>query len=231
MRRNSCTVVVLASPAPGEVPAATARSMNVTLIRPEDPDGDAIQAAAAALQRAGRSTSLYALVAADPLAAVAVSWQAMWDVARPQGPDGFELAAAQALSARRAGRFELPDYYLVLAADTEPGGGEPGPDFDPIRRRPLFPGPDDRTSGSSTSRPSHTQRPNGRWLLTGTDQVRAGEELTRRRNYNPGSAGLASWASCSAWSPNQSPAAGSSVPHSGSNSDWAEMVVGHPGCV
>jgi len=103
--------------------------MNVTLIRPEDPGGDAIEAAAVALQRAGRSTSPYALVAADPLAAVAVSWQAMWDVARPQGPDGFELAAAQALSAWRAGRFELPDYYLVLATDTEPGRGEPGPDF------------------------------------------------------------------------------------------------------
>ncbi len=129
MRRNSCTVVVLASPAPGEVLAAIARSMNVTLIRPEDPDGDAIQLAAVALQRAGRATSPYALVAADPLAAVAVSWQAMWDVARPQGPDEFELAAAQALSAWRAGRFELPDYYLTLAADTGPGSGEPGPDF------------------------------------------------------------------------------------------------------
>ena len=35
MRRNSCTVVVLAGPVPGEVLAAVGRSMNVTLYRPE----------------------------------------------------------------------------------------------------------------------------------------------------------------------------------------------------
>ena len=52
---------------------------------------------------------------ADPLAAVAESWREMWDVSRPPGPAGFEQAAARALTAWRAGRFELPDYYLVLA--------------------------------------------------------------------------------------------------------------------
>jgi len=39
MRRNSCTVVVLAGPVPGEVLAAVGRSMNVTLYRPERPAG------------------------------------------------------------------------------------------------------------------------------------------------------------------------------------------------
>jgi len=71
MRRNSSTVVVLAGPAPGEVLAAADRSMNVTLIRPQEPadsGGDGIEAAAGALQRAGRATSPYALVPADPLA-------------------------------------------------------------------------------------------------------------------------------------------------------------------
>jgi hypothetical protein len=120
MRRNPSTVVVLAGSAPGEVLAAVGQSMNVTLIGPEDPaDGnrDAIAVAAAALQRAGRTTSPYALVLADPLAAVAAGWQAMWDVSRQEGPAEFELEAAKALAAWRTGQFELPDYYLVLAAD------------------------------------------------------------------------------------------------------------------
>ena len=69
-------------------------------------------------QRAGRATSPYALVAADPLAAVAASWRAMWDVSRQEGPAEFEQEAVQALAAWRAGRFELPNYYLVLATDT-----------------------------------------------------------------------------------------------------------------
>src|SRR5207245_115899 len=55
------------------------------------------------------------------------SWREMWDISRPEGPAGpagFEQEAVKALAARRAGRFELPDYYLVLAReDTE------GPDF------------------------------------------------------------------------------------------------------
>ena len=126
MRRNASTVVVLACPAPGEVLAALGRSMNVALIRPEEPEegADGLTAAAAALRRAGRATSPYALVPADPLAAVAVSWREMWDVAKQEGPAGFEQEAAKVLAAWRAGRFELPDYYLVLAReDTE------GPDF------------------------------------------------------------------------------------------------------
>jgi hypothetical protein len=129
VRRNSSTIVVLAGPAPAEVLAAVGRSMNVALYRPEappGPDGDGLAAAAEALQRAGRASSPYALVAADPLAAVAARWREMWDVARQPGPAAFEQEAAQALAAWRAGRFELPDYYLVLAPDEAAGSG---PDF------------------------------------------------------------------------------------------------------
>jgi len=133
MRRNGSTVVVLVGAAPGQVLAALDRSMNVALIRPADPaddDSDELQAAAEALQRAGRATSPYALVTADPLAAVAAGWRAMWDVSRPQGPAGFEQEAARALTAWRAGRFELPDYYLVLATALEAGeAGDQRPDF------------------------------------------------------------------------------------------------------
>jgi hypothetical protein len=131
MRHSACTVVVLAGPVPAEVLAAVGRSMNVALIQPENPaadDGDGMRAAADALRRAGRATSPYALVPADPLAAVAASWRAMWDVSRQPGPDLFEQDAARAVAAWRAGLFEWPDYYLVLA--TEPAGaGDHGPDF------------------------------------------------------------------------------------------------------
>jgi hypothetical protein len=131
MRHNASTVVVLVGPVPGEVLAAVGRSMNVALIRPEPPadsDGDEVEVAAGALRRAGRAASPYALVPADPLAAVAASWRAMWDVSRQQDPAGFEQEAARTLAAWRAGLFELPDYYLVLAADPGEDGGH-GPDF------------------------------------------------------------------------------------------------------
>ena len=123
MRRNASTVVVLVGPAPGEVLAALGRSMNVALIGPEEgTEGSA--AAVEALHRASRAASPYALVPADPLAAVAASWRAMWDVSKQEGPAAFEQETVNALAAWRAGRFELPDYYLVLAReDTE------GPDF------------------------------------------------------------------------------------------------------
>jgi hypothetical protein len=140
MRRNSSTLVVLAGTAsasttPAEVLAAVGRSMNVNLIRPGGPaggDDDVIGTAAEALSRAARSTAPYALVAADPLTAVAASWQAMWDVSRQPGPLEFEANASRALAAWRAGRFELPDYYLVLApAETPPAqDGDRGPDPD-----------------------------------------------------------------------------------------------------
>jgi hypothetical protein len=132
MRHNSCTVIVLASPAPPEVLATVGRSMNVTLVRPADPDGaadtDGLTAAAGALRRASSATSAYALVTADPLAAVAGGWQDMWDLVHPQGPARFEQEAATALAAWRAGQFELPDYYLVAASGHEPGHepGQPG---------------------------------------------------------------------------------------------------------
>ena len=139
MRRNASTVVVLPGPAPAEVLAAVGRSMNVALIRPPEPaddDGDGLAAAAGALQQAGRSSAAYALVPADPLAALAASWQAMWDVSRPEGPAGFEAEALKVLTAWRSGRFELPDYYLVLgpgpAGPPGPAGlvaGDQGPDF------------------------------------------------------------------------------------------------------
>jgi hypothetical protein len=139
MRRNPSTVVVLPGAVPAEVLAAASRSMNVALIRPddlEDPaaaDGGTLEAAAAALRQAGRSTSPYALVPADPLAAVAASWQAMWDVSRPEDAAGFEAEAVKVLAAWRSGRFELPDYYLVLGTGLDVAEARPDFYLGPLR--------------------------------------------------------------------------------------------------
>jgi hypothetical protein len=143
MRRNPSTVVVLAGQVPAEVLAAASRSMNVTLYRPEEPESPddtaggglaaaTLEASTAALQRAGRATAPYALVPADPLAAVAARWREMWDLSRQPGPAAFEQEAALALAAWQAGRFELPDYYLVLAAEASQPGGPAGDEATPI---------------------------------------------------------------------------------------------------
>jgi hypothetical protein len=130
VRHNPSTVVVLAGTTSSQLLAAVDRSMNVVLVRPAD-GADGIEAAAAALRRAAGISAPYVLVAADPLAAVAAEWSAMWDLASgPDGSDRFELSAGEALAAWRANQFELPDYYLVLTDKTGPsaGPGEPHPD-------------------------------------------------------------------------------------------------------
>jgi hypothetical protein len=146
VRHNPSTVVVLAGRPSEQVLAAVGRSLNVVLVRPEKPppgpgagtgsraggaeagwtEGTAgVEAAAGALRRAAGISAPYVLVTADPLGAVADAWQAMWQVtAEPRGSDEFELRAVEALAAWRAKRFELPDYYLVLAQDSHPGGDD-----------------------------------------------------------------------------------------------------------
>jgi hypothetical protein len=156
VRHNPSTVVVLAGRTTEQVLAAVSRSLNVVLVRAEQPPPDTgtgagLETAAGALRRAAGITAPYVLVAADPLSAVAAAWQAMWDVtAEPRGSDEFELRAAEALAAWRAKRFELPDYYLVLAEEAAPGGadgpgpsgaGEPRADFYLGPRRAVRPNP------------------------------------------------------------------------------------------
>ena len=132
VRRNPATVVVLAGQAAEELLDAVGRSMNVSLVRPAEP-GDELETAAGALRRAAGISSPYVLVAADPLAAVAAEWRAMWEIPREPsraaaGSEAFELRAAEALAAWRANQFELPDYYLMLAEQAAPGDEQP-PDF------------------------------------------------------------------------------------------------------
>ena len=124
-------MVALAGHASEGLLAAVGRSLNVVLVRPDD-SAEGLDAAAGALRRAAGISSAYVLVAADPLAAVAAEWRAMWEIRgrsrAAAGSESFELRAAEALAAWRAGQFELPDYYLVLAEQAGPAAEQP-PDF------------------------------------------------------------------------------------------------------
>jgi hypothetical protein len=139
VRHNPSTVVVLAGQPGEQLLAAVGRSLNVVLVRPEEPGADGLEAAAGALRRAGRISASYVLVTADPLTAVAAAWREMWTVgsgergAASDGSDEFELRAAEALGAWRTGQFELPDYYLALADNAGPAGDPPDFYLGPLR--------------------------------------------------------------------------------------------------
>jgi hypothetical protein len=128
MRRESSTVVSVVGEVQEGLLTELAQSPNVSVVRPRGEggggaDGDGLEAAVRALRQATGKASSYVLVPADPLAAVATQWRAMWDLSGgSQGAVAFEARAAEAVAAWRAGRFELPDYYLVLAPAAEGGG-------------------------------------------------------------------------------------------------------------
>jgi hypothetical protein len=135
MRRESSTVVVLVGAVGEELLASLGRSNNVSVARA--PGAEAGQpgaeesasarpgweTGALALREAARRVSAYVVVPDDPLADVAAAWRAMWDVADARGAAGFEERAADALTAWRDKRFELPDYYLVVAPVLDSGTG------------------------------------------------------------------------------------------------------------
>jgi hypothetical protein len=124
-------VVVLVGAVTEPLLAGLARSFNVSLVRPADQEQDSLTAAALALGEAARRSSPYVLVPADPLAEVAAEWAAMWDLtAGPGHAAAFEARAAEALAASRAGRFELPDYYVTVTRSASPGPGDSQPPGD-----------------------------------------------------------------------------------------------------
>jgi hypothetical protein len=132
MRHDSSTVVAVVGEVREPLLAAVSRFPNVTLARPPADEDDGIEAAAQALRKAAASAAPYVLVPADPLAGLMADWQAMWDVAQGQGAAAFEAKARETEAAWRAGRFELPDYYLVLArADAD--SAAPDPYLGPLR--------------------------------------------------------------------------------------------------
>jgi hypothetical protein len=132
MRRESSTVVVLIGETGEGLLSRLAASPNVSVVRAPAPrdgqpdDGESRQPGwepgALAMREAARRRSTYVIVPEDPLASVAVRWQAMWEVPAGQAAAaGFEEDAGDALAAWRGKQFELPDYYLVVApAHAEP---------------------------------------------------------------------------------------------------------------
>jgi hypothetical protein len=91
------------------------------------------EAGADAMREAARRRSTYVIVPEDPLADVAAQWRAMWQVASAApGAADFEAAAADALAAWRGKRFELPDYYLVIAPAVQ-DAAEPDLYLGPLR--------------------------------------------------------------------------------------------------
>jgi len=143
MRRESSTVIVLVGEVGEGLLDGLGRSPNVSVARAPAAGGGqpgehtaaraGWEAGALAMREAARRRSTYVIVPDDPLAEVAAAWRAMWDVTGgPGGAAGFEERAAEALAPWRDKRFELPDYYLVMAGP-QPGGTGPDLYLGPLR--------------------------------------------------------------------------------------------------
>ena len=114
-QRTSTTVVAVIGDLARECVERLGRATNVTPLVPE-PDDPALDRAVAAWTEAARSHVPYFVHDADPLAAVADAWVRRFDEAGPIGE--LEVAAAETLARWRVGSIELPDYYLVLDAES-----------------------------------------------------------------------------------------------------------------
>jgi hypothetical protein len=134
MRRETSTVVALVGEVTEPLLAGLGHSPNIAVVRApataavagaqDNAQLPAWETGAAALRAAARRSSPYVLVADDPLADVASAWREMWETAGgPERSAQFETSAADALMAWRAKRFELPDYYLVVASAQSDGTG------------------------------------------------------------------------------------------------------------
>jgi hypothetical protein len=158
VRRESSTVVVLVGEVNDRLLNGLAQSGNVSVARAVSADRPvsaagvpvsaagmpAWEAGALALREAAKLRSTYVVMADDPLAEVASSWQAMWELSGdgPAAAAEFEQHAGEVLAAWRARRFELPDYYLVVTrVRPVPEAGGPGA-AEPVAVRPdLYLGP------------------------------------------------------------------------------------------
>jgi hypothetical protein len=115
MQRISTTVVGLVGERARLVAEALDRAAN---IRVELPDSAAppLDRAVAAWQAATGTKAPYLVHDADPLALVADAWVRRYD---QQGPAGeLEVAVRDTLSRWRSQAIELPDYYVVLDAES-----------------------------------------------------------------------------------------------------------------
>ena len=176
MRRESSTVVVLVGEIGEGLLAALAKSPGISVVRApaagtgESPAGQPAparpgwEAGALALREAARRRSMYVIVPDDPLADVAAGWRAMWE--GPGGAAGFEERAADVLAAWRDKRFELPDYYLVVAP-AQPDAAGPDLYLGPLRavrpRRVAVVGVGGRPGQASVLLDTLRSLPHGPW--------------------------------------------------------------------
>jgi hypothetical protein len=115
MKGVSTTVVALVGDRAEACLDALGRAANVRVARP-DPDLPPFERAAAAYRAAKATHAPYLAHDADTLAVVADAWVRLFD---EQGPAGeLEVAIGETLARWRSDTIELPDYYLVLDADT-----------------------------------------------------------------------------------------------------------------
>ena len=113
--RLSTTVVALVGERAPECLDSLRRAANVRVVRP-DPEEAPLERAAATYRAAAGTHLPYLAHDADPLGPVADAWVRWFD---QQGPAGeLEVSVNETLRRWRADTITLPDYYLVLDADT-----------------------------------------------------------------------------------------------------------------
>jgi hypothetical protein len=114
-QRTGTTVVAVVGDAASDCVARLGLAANVVPLS-VDHDDPPLDRAVATWDQAARSHSPYFVHDADPLASVADAWVRHFDEHGPIGE--LEVAVAETLARWRVGSIELPDYYLVLDAET-----------------------------------------------------------------------------------------------------------------
>jgi hypothetical protein len=114
-RRTGTTVVAIVGDDTRACLELLDRGANVVTLAP-DPDADPLDRAVAAWSAATRVHTPYFAHDADPLDATASAWVRRFDGDGPIGE--LEVAVSDTLARWRAGSIEVPDYYLVVDADT-----------------------------------------------------------------------------------------------------------------
>jgi hypothetical protein len=114
-QRTGTTVVAVVGDAAADCVQRLGEAVNVVPVSVEA-DDPLLDRAVETWAEASRAHTPYLVHDADPLAAVADAWVRHFD---EQGPVGeLEVAVAETLARWRVGSIELPDYYLVLDAET-----------------------------------------------------------------------------------------------------------------
>jgi hypothetical protein len=114
-QRTSSTVVAVVGPGAADCVEGLGQAVNVVPVT-IDAEEPPLDRAVSAWAEAAHAHSPYLVHDADPLGAVADAWVRRFDEEGPVGE--LEVAVAETLARWRVGSIELPDYYLVLDAET-----------------------------------------------------------------------------------------------------------------